>query len=535
MGWWSRFCARRLEIALVVAAVGVAMAVRLPYLTLVPRFQDEGVDVLWALDIATGKRLPSTGADPYYGPLFSYIVALLFRLLGRDVVWPRALAAVFGALTVSATYYLGRITGGRRVGLLASLLVLGSRSLIAVSSHFGWSNSLSPFFATATLLAWCEAYRTRRARWLVAAGLLSALTIQTHPISATIVVAIGVWMLVPSGLLSRAKPSRVAFAIAACLLAYAPVLWPIVTRDVSIIGVGQARSYAFVPAASFSIYLARLARLCHVVWLATFSGVPPYGSVTTLGGVGIDAAAAMSGPWAGWSTSIAVGGLLVLGGICMRRRIQRILGVVLLVSLALIPLVIQAFPARYINYLLPIVFIGVAETAAWIASRLHARVAPLRRVATAPVAAVAVVAMLPLLSLDGYYRELSRVGGSNAAFLDLPRVLQQNDACQVGVVLEVTPEVSPPRENTWSYFNREAIEYVLTMSGCRFEMDSSEGVHNRIAARTARWVIASDATVSSAPEGRELSKVLGLSPGPVISRGQNLALYFTTGDIAVTR
>jgi hypothetical protein len=49
------------------AVFAVALAIRVPNLMLVPRFEDEGIDVLWAFDIANGQRLPLTGLDAYCG------------------------------------------------------------------------------------------------------------------------------------------------------------------------------------------------------------------------------------------------------------------------------------------------------------------------------------------------------------------------------------------------------------------------------------------------------------------------------------
>src|SRR6516164_9296658 len=81
--------AHRAEIGLIALLFAAALLVRVPRLMLVPRFQDEGVEVLWGLDITNGKALPLTGSDPYYGPLFAYLVGLTFWLFGPNILWPR--------------------------------------------------------------------------------------------------------------------------------------------------------------------------------------------------------------------------------------------------------------------------------------------------------------------------------------------------------------------------------------------------------------------------------------------------------------
>ncbi|HUR20455.1 MAG TPA: hypothetical protein VMZ90_06575, partial [Vicinamibacterales bacterium] len=135
--------ARRRLILLSIALFAVALVIRLPGLWEVPRFEDEGDEALWALEIATGRRLPLTGSDVYYGPLFSYLLASVFAVFGANILWPRLLIAMFGALTVPAIFHLGRVVANWRVGLLASTLALASPALVLVSSHYGWSNSLT--------------------------------------------------------------------------------------------------------------------------------------------------------------------------------------------------------------------------------------------------------------------------------------------------------------------------------------------------------------------------------------------------------
>ena len=100
------------------------------------------------MDIALGRRLPLTAYDSYYGPLFPYLIAGAFKIFGLELTVPRTVIMVFGALTAPATFWCGRVVCGRWAGAIAGSLVVTSPTLILHSSHYGWSNSLTPFFAT---------------------------------------------------------------------------------------------------------------------------------------------------------------------------------------------------------------------------------------------------------------------------------------------------------------------------------------------------------------------------------------------------
>ncbi len=191
---------------------------------MIPRFEDEGEGVLWALDIFQGDHLPVTGVKAYTGPLFAYLVAGLFHLFGPDVVWPRMLAAVFGALTVPATFLLGRAVADARVGLVAAVLALTNPGLVLMS-HYGWSNSLTPFFATVTLTAIYLGVTRRRASVLAWGGVLAGLTLQTHAVSVFLLAGIVVWFLLTQSPKEWITGRDVGAVLIGFVVGYAPMLW----------------------------------------------------------------------------------------------------------------------------------------------------------------------------------------------------------------------------------------------------------------------------------------------------------------------
>jgi hypothetical protein len=490
---------------------------------LVPRFEDEGVEVLWGLDIAVGKHLPLTGSDPYYGPLFSYLVALAFRLFGPAILLPRLIAAIFGALTVPATYWLGRVTCSRRAGLAAAMFVLVSTNLIVMSSHYGWSNSLSPFFATVTLAACCEAYSRKRAGLLVSSGFLAGLTVQTHPLTATVVVGMAAWRLMFSRKDFAFRRPVLYAALAAFLLAYAPVLWYVARTNVSILSIGASHSYAFMPVASPSEYVRRLLETCDVVWRAARLGFwsESYRAVSVLLGLTLLTYCA---------------GVLIAGS-----RGRRLIASVLMWSVLLLPFIIRVFFVRYISYLLPLVYVlagdGLArlsfnlvppilrELGAGSAPRWRARIAGYVRPAAGLLAFAATIAT-PLLTLTSYYERLSRGNGSNRPFFELRETLRAQGACDDTMFLEDMEPTAAARGDFWAAFDEESIRYVLTLDACPLQIRPREDLLRLLeGSHRTGWIVLAEQSVERFSERFRLEKVLDVSPSSKSSPDLTLALY----------
>src|SRR5262245_21102333 len=96
------------DLALVGVVVAVAVAIRWPYLWLVPRFTDETLEVQASLAILRDGARPLTNYDTYYGALYNYLVAGALALSGESPLAPRVVVLVAGILTVVVTYGLGR-------------------------------------------------------------------------------------------------------------------------------------------------------------------------------------------------------------------------------------------------------------------------------------------------------------------------------------------------------------------------------------------------------------------------------------------
>jgi 4-amino-4-deoxy-L-arabinose transferase-like glycosyltransferase len=130
----------------------LALAIRLPWFTVVPRFTDEVGEVMHSLAILRGDLLVLTNVNGYNGSLWNWLVAAILLVTGNSLLAPRALVLAFGVATVLASYLLGRAWGGRVGGLLTALLLGTSGVHVLVNSRVAWGNCITPLFTT--LGAW---------------------------------------------------------------------------------------------------------------------------------------------------------------------------------------------------------------------------------------------------------------------------------------------------------------------------------------------------------------------------------------------
>jgi Dolichyl-phosphate-mannose-protein mannosyltransferase len=154
----------------VAGCVLLALVLRAPYLA-VPLGRDEGGLAFIAQNWGRG-----------YGSLYgSYwldrppLLVVLFRaaVLGGDL-GVRLLGAVAAAALVAAIALLGRAVAGERVGLIASLLGALLSGSVALGAVFTPAELLAAVPSTLSVLCLVLAHRSRRARWLFAAGVLAA-------------------------------------------------------------------------------------------------------------------------------------------------------------------------------------------------------------------------------------------------------------------------------------------------------------------------------------------------------------------------
>lgn len=322
---------------LLVVLFSAALAVRLPNLLLVPRYIDEGVEVMWALDIAQGIRLPLTAVDAYYGPFFPYLIAGLFRVFGEGLLLPRLTTAIFGALTVTATYWLGRVMWDWRAGLIAGALAL-TNPVLVVTSHYGWSNSLVPFFFTVTAVCLYAGVSRQDGKLLALSGLLAAVTLQTHPLASVGLAGMLAWFLLRRDIGAWLRRRATWLALGLFLLGYSPMIVANLGFGRSMLSDALHRQYAFAPTILPVEYAMRLVGLLrHIYNIIGDAPLDTYGALLPIGVV---------------SACLLAGGMVLAW-----RRGNSLPAAVLISTVVLLPVMVRVFVEatgdRYITFLVP--------------------------------------------------------------------------------------------------------------------------------------------------------------------------------------
>src|SRR5262245_5166254 len=198
----SAFWGSGLAVALLVTAaslVGLASLLRTP-----PPFIDEGwfASRAWAF-VQTGQNFGPMdrgvfdrydGYWTYFPWLPTFFQSLSFRVLGLSLFSLRIASFVFGLLLLLATYLIADRLAGRRVALLAILLVSLSRAFL-YSSHLGRPDIFAAAFGfgALALYAWDRSHRLSVAS--VLSGLAVGLAFESWPYGVLYGPTIGVLYL----------------------------------------------------------------------------------------------------------------------------------------------------------------------------------------------------------------------------------------------------------------------------------------------------------------------------------------------------
>ena len=146
----------------------------------------------WAVKIAGGDWVGSTVF--YQDPLYPYLLAVFYAVIGRKLMWVYALQCVLGAAGVFPLYGLARRSlGDRRVGLLAALLWAGYKVEFFFDVQI--EKASLTLFMMLTLL-WLLAVLKDRPRFLTAAlaGLNAGLLFMLRGNFFVVVPVLFVWL-----------------------------------------------------------------------------------------------------------------------------------------------------------------------------------------------------------------------------------------------------------------------------------------------------------------------------------------------------
>lgn len=242
------------DAALAGGVLAAAALIRWPYLHRIPRYTDEVT--LWrvAVDIQAHGARPIVFEDTgYNGAILLYLLAAT-RAVAPVVETPRLLALAIGSLAVLATYLFGTALGGRRAGAVGAAFFAVTLTPVVTFSHVLHMTALALPLQVFGWYAAVRAAATGRGAWLLAAGALVGLAIQSHPLCAAFVPGLALWLCRrPRGRRLVAGRWGAAAAIAA-LAAVSPLvihhLPPLLgTADSRVAGAGEGLTDAWAEVA----------------------------------------------------------------------------------------------------------------------------------------------------------------------------------------------------------------------------------------------------------------------------------------------
>lgn len=494
---------RRLDLALAASLFAMALAIRLPYLLLTPRYSDEFQQVFWALDIVDGRRLPLTGWPPYFGPLFSYLIAACVRLFGPSVLLPRLTVAIIGALTAATAYLGGRLMWGRLAGVVAAGLVASCPVLVFNSSHYAWPNSLAPFFVAAAVVCLYASVAANKAWLLAAAALFGAFALQSHPTSAFPLLGASVWFLFRRGPLTCLKSKSTYIALAVAFLATLPwIIGLVQTGSTTFSRQVSLRDYAFLPVTSLAEYARRLPDLIRLC----------------IGMLGGSTDGKMS------LFLLAVFGILFTAGLVLAATSGRsLLSAVFLSSILLLPTVAVVgggVQLRYIAFIAPIAFICIGGLAERAASWARPRVAMASRAYVYPAFGLVLLSagtVYPLPSIRTFYATAEARSDSNADYFSLLNVIRTNQACGPSLFVAQPPDT---RATSDYWRGLKSIHYTLLLSGCLHTFGLPKSILDRMkGSNYDGWLVIAQSADSFYSQYMHLDSVAAIAPFPAYSQG----------------
>lgn len=144
------------------------------------------IDEIYSVLVARGDADPELMAFDSIRPLYFALVGAWMHM-GQSELWLRLPSVLFGVLNIALTYCLGKVSGGHRVGLAASLLM----ALSPLEVHYSQQArmyTMGSFLALAGSLSLILAWRRQSLFALFSWGLSRVLMIWTLPLAALLLV-----------------------------------------------------------------------------------------------------------------------------------------------------------------------------------------------------------------------------------------------------------------------------------------------------------------------------------------------------------
>jgi mannosyltransferase len=170
--------AKALDQVLLLLIIAFGAALRLPGLE-ESFWLDEAATWLQTRDLSVVRTIVLTASDTY-PPLHNLLTLPFLAVFGQGEVAYRLPSVVFGVLSIPATYWLGMLSGGRRTGLLAAVLMALAPFAIYFSQEarmYALLMLTSSLYAAA-VLAWLSQPSRRLALAVIGSG---AAMLYAHP------------------------------------------------------------------------------------------------------------------------------------------------------------------------------------------------------------------------------------------------------------------------------------------------------------------------------------------------------------------
>lgn len=147
----------------------------------------------WAWKIAHGDWLGGDKAF-YTSPFYTYFLALVFAVCGRDFFIVRIIQVIFSSMTWVLTYWIGRDLFSRRVGVVAGILgSFYSYSIFLDGEIF--KNSLVIFSTTLTIYLIMKVKRGGSVPICIFAALSYAVSVLSQPNLLLLLPLFAVWLI----------------------------------------------------------------------------------------------------------------------------------------------------------------------------------------------------------------------------------------------------------------------------------------------------------------------------------------------------
>lgn len=234
---------RRLTELIVLAAIlVVAVVTRLPGLDhRGPWDSDQGHDMRVLAALVQHGQVPLLGPQTsigtfHHGAAYYALLAPAAWISAADPVAVTGEIALLGIGAVAATWWFGRLVGGRVAAAIAGVLAALSPSGIDEST-FIWNPNPVPFAAALAFAGALVAWRSGRARWWLLAGAGAMLVMQLHVLGVVLVLPlVAAWV---ADLRRRGRDGRPrrptvlagAGALAIIAAGYVPLLIHELTSD----------------------------------------------------------------------------------------------------------------------------------------------------------------------------------------------------------------------------------------------------------------------------------------------------------------